>query len=77
MAMSKSSESHPDDRHAIPVRRTSLAEQGAEDDLHDTTAGERLAMVWQLTLDAWAFLENSDRESRLPRHVDRVIRGGS
>jgi 5,10-methylene-tetrahydrofolate dehydrogenase/methenyl tetrahydrofolate cyclohydrolase len=30
--------------------------------------------MWQLALDAWAFKGDSDAQSRLPRHVVRVVR---
>ena len=36
------------------VRKSALSEQGKEDDLRHTTAEERLKMVWQLTVDAYA-----------------------
>ena len=36
------------------VRKSTLAEQGKEHDLRNTTAEERLRMMWQLALDAWA-----------------------
>ena len=36
--------------------------------------GERLAMVWPLTVDALAFAGRFDAESRLRRHVVRVRR---
>ena len=53
-------------------------------DLHDpqsdastvTSAADRLAMMWQLTLDAWALTGLDDAESRLPRHIVRVQRQG-
>jgi len=57
------------------VRKSTLAEQGKEDDLRDTTAEQRLKMMWQLALDAWA-MKGEKVEPRLPRHVVRVIRGG-
>ncbi len=37
----------------IQIRKTSLKEE--TDDLKNTTAAERWAMMWQLALDAWAF----------------------
>jgi hypothetical protein len=58
------------------VRKSTLAEQGREDDLRHTTAEERLKMMWQLALDAWA-MKGEKVEPRLPRHVVRVIRGKS
>ncbi|MCI0492885.1 MAG: hypothetical protein L0Z07_08105 [Planctomycetes bacterium] len=57
------------------VRKSALAEQGKEDDLRNTTAEERLKMMWQLALDAWA-MKGEKVEPRLPRHVVRVIRRG-
>jgi len=58
------------------VRVTKLSDQGRELDLRDTTPAERIGMIWQLTLDAWAFVEGFDAESRLPRDVVRVVRRG-
>jgi len=57
------------------VRKSTLAEQGKEDDLRDTTAEDRLKMMWQLALDSWA-MKGENVEPRLPRHVVRIIRGG-
>jgi len=57
------------------VRKSTLSEQGKENDLRDTTAEERLKMMWQLALDAWA-MKGEKVEPRLPRHVVRIIRRG-
>ncbi len=57
------------------VRKSTLADQGKEDDLRDTAAEDRLKMMWQSALDAWA-MKGEKIESRLPRHVVRIIRGG-
>ena len=35
---------------------------------------ERMDMMWQLTIDAWAFTGSRAAESRLPRHVVRIHR---
>jgi len=59
------------------IRIRSLSDQGTENDLQNTTAAERIAMMWPLALDAWAFKGEPVRESRLPRHVIRVVRRGS
>jgi hypothetical protein len=56
------------------VRKSTLAEQGSDHDLCNTTAEERLKMMWQRALDAWA-MKGEKVEPRLPRHVVRVIRG--
>jgi len=64
-----------DDSNRQIVRRSTLAEQGREDDLRGTTMEQRLKMMWQLALDAWA-MKGEPVEPRLPRHIVRVIRGG-
>lgn len=64
-------------RRDTPVRVSTLAEQGAELDIEGTTPAQRLGMMWQLALDAWAFKGEAVAQPRLPRHLVRVIRGGS
>ncbi len=56
------------------IRVKSLREQGEERDLTSTTPSERLLMVWQLTLDAWAFERESFAEPQLQRHVVRLAK---
>lgn len=58
------------------IRVTKLSEQGQEDDLRDTTPEERINMMWQLAVNAWAFMGKPVVDERLQRHVTRVIRGG-
>lgn len=58
------------------VRKTRLNEQGEDEELDAATPAERLAMMWPLTVDAWAFMGEPIDESRLPRNVVRVVRGG-
>jgi hypothetical protein len=58
--------------HAIRIQK--LSEQGKESDLKGTTPVERLEMMWQLALDAWAFKGESIAEFRLPRHLVRLLR---
>jgi len=36
-----------------------------------------MAAVWPITVDAWSLKGNFNAESRLQRHVVRVIRRGS
>ena len=62
------------ERRAYPIRIQKLADQGNEPDLRATTAAQRIAMMWQLALDAWAFKGAPDAESRLPRHAVRLLR---
>jgi hypothetical protein len=57
-----------------PVRIQKLSEQGKESDLKGTTPAERMKMMWQLALDAWAFKGESVAEPRLQRHVIRLLR---
>ena len=56
------------------VRVTRLEDQGAEADLKETTASERLAMMWQLTVDAWLFKGEDIAKSRLQRHITHILR---
>ena len=56
------------------IRVLRLSEQTDESDLKQTTPQERWAMMWQLAQDAWAFRGESRAESRLPRHIVRVLR---
>ncbi len=65
------------DRSHYPVRKTTLAEQDLDLELDDTTMEERLGMMWQLALDAWAWGRGPRggkpvAQSRLPRHTLRV-----
>jgi hypothetical protein len=56
------------------VRLRKLTDQGRETDLEQTTPAQRLGMMWQLAVDAWAFKGDSLAESRLPRHAVRLVR---
>lgn len=64
------------DRSHWQFRKSTLAEQGNEDDLAEMTADERVGMMWQLALDAWAMKGEPVVEPRLQRDVVRVTRGG-
>ena len=61
------------DRSTYPTRLCRLGDEPREQD--DNTPAERIAMVWTLTLQAWAFQGGGDAESRLRRDVGRVVRG--
>ncbi len=57
------------------VRMMSVREQRDHTDVAELTPGQRLDLMWQLALDAWAFKgDAADAESRLQRHVVRVYR---
>ena len=58
------------------VVKTTLESQGSDVVLKDATPAERMGMVWQLTLDAWTFMDPDVAKSEFQRHVVRVQRGG-
>jgi hypothetical protein len=62
------------DRSQWPVRLRRLHDP-EPDDLRDRTPGERMMMVWPITVTAWAFKGEPVGESRLSRHIVRVLRG--
>jgi hypothetical protein len=61
-------------KRAVTLRKQKLSDQGNETDLDATTPAERLGMMWQLALDAWAFKGEPVAEPRLPRHIVRLLR---
>jgi len=56
------------------IRVAKLSEQGKEPDIQNTTAAERISMMWQLAVDAWAFKGETIDESRLQRHIIHILR---
>ncbi len=56
------------------VRIISLHDQDSDSDLRDTTPSERIGMMWQVALDAWAFKGELVAESGLPRHIVSIQR---
>lgn len=59
------------------MRVVGLSQADDHRDVANLTPGERMGLMWQLTLDAWAFKGDSeDAESGLQRHVVRVHRRG-
>lgn len=55
------------------IQRTSLKEQRDDHLLASTTIEQRMEMMWQLAVDAWAFM-GVEIEREFPRHVVRVVR---
>ncbi len=53
LVMTEGSEARALARGSWPVRRFTLGEEPSDDISGSTTAAERLAMVWELTLEAW------------------------
>ena len=64
------------ERKNYPTRIVRKGEPEQDTYLSQTTAQERLLMMWPLTVQAWAFKGEDIRESRLSRHVVRVSRRG-
>lgn len=65
------------ERSRYPVRKTTLQEQDELSGLEGTTSAERIGMMWQLALDAWAFTGTSDAEMPMRRDVVCIYRGGA
>lgn len=66
------------DRSHYPTRKKRLTDPDDDAYIRGLTPGERMEMVWPLTLQAWAFKEGLDpaHEPRLRRDIVRVIRRG-
>ena len=59
----------------VRVTKRSLQDEDNPLRAHETlTPSERVALVWELTLQAWAFQGRGDAEPRLARHLVRVYR---
>ncbi len=58
----------------VTIQKHALHDEEERDDFKDKTPGDRMGMMWQLALDAWAFKEGIDVEPRLQRHVVVVKR---
>ncbi len=57
-----------------PVRKMALADEGRSDDVQRMNPSERVAMTWQLALQAWMFKDGLIDEPRLRRDVVRTLR---
>ena len=56
------------------IKVMKLSEQDDNSDLKNTTPAERWAMMWQLTLDAWAFKGEPLAKQRLQRNIVRIFK---
>lgn len=65
------------DRSNYRVRKISLEEEGRDSDLANLTPSERVALVWSLTAQAWAFKDGKWDEPRLRRDVVSTQRNWS
>ena len=63
------------DRSGYTTRKTTLRGEENEVWTDALDPAERIAMVWQLTMQAWAF-KGLEHEPRLRRDVVRVVRRG-
>jgi len=54
-------------------RKSTLAEQGKEDDMRNTTIEERWNMMWQMTVDSWA-MKGFDANQPMRKDLERLIR---
>ena len=57
------------DRSGYRVRKLSLGEEGTDSNLARLTPSERVALVSQLTVQAWTFKDGKWDEPRLRRDV--------
>lgn len=64
------------DRSHFPTRKLRLQDPDDGADMRQLSPGDRLLLVWPLTLQAWAFLVQLEDEPRLRRDAVRVVRGG-
>jgi hypothetical protein len=62
------------DRSRTVTRLRRLADPEEDAYVAGLTPGERMALVWPLTLQAWGFAEGTTGEPRLRRDVVRVVR---
>ncbi len=61
-------------RREVTIRIRRLADEGQDNDYANLSATDCIGLMWQLALDAWAFMGEPVAEPGLPRHVVRVIR---
>ena len=64
------------DRSHLPTRLTRLGEEPDDDHIARLTPGERVALVWPMTLQAWAFKTGDVDESRLRRILSALSAAG-
>lgn len=64
------------DRSGYRTRLRRLDQEGDDDDVRHLSPALRVAMVWQLTVQAWMFKEGRWHEPRLRRDVVRIVRSG-
>lgn len=63
-------------RRPLTCRRVDLHDEESFAEEREMAPAQRLDLVWELTVNAWAFAGADIRESRLRRDVVRLVRGG-
>jgi len=56
------------------IRASRLKEQGKDGDVRSMTPAQRMDMMWQLAVDAWAFMGKPVDESQFSRTTVRLLR---
>lgn len=60
------------------LKRTIITKKSLKDvesEYIEGTPEERISMVWEISCDTWAFINNTNAERRLQRNVTTIIRG--
>ncbi len=63
-------------KRSVTVRIKGLHDPDDDVGIRQLTPGERIALVWRLTVDTWAFMGELIGESRLSRDVAAVSGAG-
>lgn len=58
----------------MSVRKTRMGEASVQTSTPVLDASEAVAMSWPITVDAWTMTGKFNAESRLQRHVVRLVR---
>lgn len=64
------------DRSHWPTGLTTLSDHDNHVGMEHTTADERVGMMWQLAVDAWALRGENVAEREFQRHIGGIKRGG-
>ena len=60
--------------HRLTLHSRKLKDQDDIEGLKNISPGDRIGMVWPITMDAWAFNKQGNAESRLQRHIIHIYR---
>jgi hypothetical protein len=62
------------DPRPITMRKLSLKDHKEDSGIPGLSAAERISLMWQLALDAWAFSRGPDPDSPMRRDIVRILR---